>query len=244
VSNSVTNPVSPGSSRIPADHARHDRLLVSRFAADDAYPTESADARALVDTCAQCAALAADIRIIRSATAALPAPVRPRDFRLSVDQAENLRGSAVERFLRRLAAPGLAPLRPVAGVAMSLGLALAVVGAALPMPAAIDQDGAATFQAEQMGEGREAPAPAGEEPAEAPAEAPAAGEPEVEEPQAAGGSDDVALEERAADAVTAGEQPGLRDLLVYAGLVLTILSLAVLVVVSIARRRWVDPLLR
>lgn len=230
--------MSPRSPRVPSDHARHDRLLVSRVAADDAYASEAADARALVEACAQCAALAVDIRLIRSATSSSGAPARPRDFRLSVEQAENLRGSPVERLLRRLAAPGLAPLRPMAGAAMSLGLALAVVGAALPVPAALEQDGAATFQSEQMGEGRQAPAPGAEEPAEMPA-----AEAEGVEPEAAGGPDDMDIEERAADAATAGEQSP-RELLIYAGLMLAILSLAVLLVVSIARRRWLDPLLR
>ncbi len=142
VSNSVRDDVpSPRTTRIPSEHARHDRLLVTRYAANDAFASEVAEARALVANCPQCAALAADIQLISAATGRLPMPRRPRDFRLSAEQADTLRGSAIERFLRRLTGPGFAPLRPVAGAAMSLGLALAVVGAALPAPVAVDETG-------------------------------------------------------------------------------------------------------
>jgi hypothetical protein len=120
---------------IPSDHSRHDRLLVTRFAANDAYPDELDLALALVAGCSDCAQLAADVRLIAQATGELPAVRRTRDFRLTPEQAEVARGTRFERFLRRLAAPGLAPLRPAAGVALSLGVALAVVGAALPQAA-------------------------------------------------------------------------------------------------------------
>ncbi len=115
-----------------ADHARHDRLLVTRFAAGDAYDNEVSRARRLVADCPECAALANDIRLIAARAGDLPIARRRRDFRLSAAEADRLRGSALQRVLRRLAAPGFAALRPVAGVAMAAGLALAVIGA-LPL---------------------------------------------------------------------------------------------------------------
>lgn len=123
----------------PSDHARHDRLLVVRFAAADATGPDYEQARAQIDTCADCASLAADIATLHSSMAALPAAKRTRDFRLTQEQADQLRGSAFDRFLRRLAMPSLALLRPVAGVGVALGLVIAVVGAGLPnafLPAA------------------------------------------------------------------------------------------------------------
>ncbi len=117
-----------------SEHRRHDRLLVARFAADDSYPGEIESAKALVASCTECAALVGDIRLLSTAVAAIPTPRRPRDFRLTAEQADRLRGSWLERLMRRLAAPSSAMLRPVAGVAMSIGLVLAVVGA---MPAGL-----------------------------------------------------------------------------------------------------------
>jgi hypothetical protein len=120
-------------------HARHDRLLVVRFAAGEAEGTDNEQARALVDQCRDCARLAADMTTLRSSMAALPTPKRTRDFRMTPEQAEQLRGSAFDRFLRRLAVPKLGLLRPVAGVAVALGITLFVVGTGLPgsyLPAA------------------------------------------------------------------------------------------------------------
>lgn len=228
--------------RIPSDHARHDRLLVARLAADDAYPSEIADARALVEGCSHCAELSADIRFLRAAASELPAPRRPRDFRLTVEQADALRGSALDRLMRRIAGPGLGPLRPVAGMALSLGLALAVVGTALPAPMetdALEENSVMSLDAgapePAAGEGQEAP------PFQVPpdAGAPGAGAPgEAEGDPRLSETDDTL--NRAAPA--ANSLP--RDLLIYAGLLLALLSFMVLAVVQLARRRGSDPLLR
>lgn len=117
-----------------SDHRRHDRLLVARYAGGDSYPGEMDEARSLVTTCSDCAALVADIQLLASSMADLPRPTRARDFRLTADQAQRLRGSRLERWLRTLGGPGWATLRPVAGVAMSIGLVLAIVGGGLPVP--------------------------------------------------------------------------------------------------------------
>lgn len=115
-----------------SEHARHDRLLVVRFAAADALASEMDDARRLIEQCAECASLAADIGMLRTSLADLPTPRRTRNFRISAEQAEQLNGSAFDRFLRRLSMPGMGMLRPVAGVALALGLTITVVGAGLP----------------------------------------------------------------------------------------------------------------
>jgi hypothetical protein len=114
-------------------HARHDRLLVARFAVGESLPGEAEEGRLLVSSCTDCGRLAEDLGLLRTSLAAMPAPLRTRNFRLTPEQAERLRGNAIERFLRGLAAPGLTMLRPVAGVALAMGLTVAVVGAALPL---------------------------------------------------------------------------------------------------------------
>jgi hypothetical protein len=215
-------------------------LLVTRLAADDAFPSEEAEARALIDSCHDCAALAADIAAIRSLTADLPTPRRPRDFRLSTEQAEKLRGSGLQRLLRRLAAPGVAQLRPVAGAAMSLGLALAVVGAALPVQAPTDQN-AAIFRVD-----------ASPEEAAAPGQDSGEGSLSASGPDIDAGSNgevtpqevEVAGDNFATEGTAAGETSSVRELLIYAGLLLALLSLGVLLAVTLARRRGTDPLLR
>jgi hypothetical protein len=118
-----------------SEHRRHDRLLVTRFAMDDAYSSETAEARQLIESCAECASLAADIRALSSPMAQLPAAKRTQDFTITAEKAEELRGSQISRWLRGLAAPSFGMLRPVAGVALSIGLVMAVVGAAMPSTA-------------------------------------------------------------------------------------------------------------
>jgi hypothetical protein len=119
-----------------SDHRRHDRLLVTRYAADDSYPGEQGEAETLIASCSECAELAADIRLLSQRTHQLAAPRRPRDFRISAEQADKLRGSWLERFMRGIAAPGWGTaLRPLAGAAFAIGMTLMVVGA-LPMSAA------------------------------------------------------------------------------------------------------------
>ena len=247
VSSTVDSPQSPPDSRA---HARHDELLVARYAARDAYEAEVAEAKRLVEACADCAALAADIQLISRATASLPTPRRRRDFRLSPKQAEQLRGSFFDRLLRRLAAPGMtAALRPIAGVALSLGIVLAVAGTGFGLPqAALPASGPAQ---EMLGPALDAAAT----PAAAPAE-PAAPElvpgndgrfaPEPDGPVRIGSGEDVDLEAvespETADTLSLAEAPG--NPLFYAGSLLALASLGVLLLSWFARRRVRDPLLR
>jgi hypothetical protein len=110
-----------------AQHSRHDRMLVARFAAGDAGAQEH-EAQDLISRCPECAALAADISTISHSMAQLPATPRTQDFRLTADQADHLRGSRFDRWLRTLTGSGWTTVRPVAAVALSVGLVMSVVG--------------------------------------------------------------------------------------------------------------------
>jgi hypothetical protein len=234
------------------EHSRHDRVLVSRFGAGDAYPAEQDEARQLVARCAECARLAADIEALRSAAAALPAPVRTRDFRLTAEQAEQLRGGAFQRWLRRLAAPGLAPVRPLAGVALSIGLVLVVAGAALPSPAGdlasieVFGDGDTRGMPAQPPTDNVAPEASPMLQPDAPGAPGASGAPGAT-PEGAGGEQqpDLTDDLRQVDLDAEYQQAeSTRQLLITSGLVIGLISLGVLLVIVFARRRAADPLLR
>ncbi len=257
-----------------SEHRRHDRLLVARFAADDSYPGEFEAAQALVAGCAECAALVDDIRLLSVAVAAVPTPRRPRDFRLTAEQAERLRGSWLERLMRRLAAPSSAMLRPVAGVAMSIGLVLAVVGA---MPAGFSaanpvQEVGPTSQEvaaapsdqprPDVSDMNIAPEPGNpQQPASAPTEMYMSGDPAPSTVDGSGNGeqvpfpsvdpvtrtlDDAYIAGGEADAGTAGRDASQTfavstDTLLYAGLLIAMASLAFLLLIIYARRRYADP---
>jgi hypothetical protein len=220
-----------------ADHARHDHVLVSRYGAGDAYPGEVAEARLLVKRCSHCAQLAQDIDALRLAASDLPAARRTRDFRLTDEQAERLHGSALQRWFRRLATPGLAPLRPLAGVAVSVGLVLVVVGAALPAPAG------ETF----MLNGEPSPAwadlPADRAGAQASPLAPG-GVMEGFGPTPTTETVDTSSVDLDQELAATAAADATRSMLVYGGLIIAVLSLGLLVLLVIARRRGTDPLLR
>jgi hypothetical protein len=249
----------------PVGHAHHDRVLVSRYASDDAYEGEIEQARMLVEQCSDCASLAADIRTLSASLAVSEVPRRTRDFRISAERADQLRGSRLDRLFRRLAAPGLAPARPLAGVALSLGLALAVAGAALPTPtatdAAIQMDTASENLGPMMGEeppgdprsggqlnqapddGAPAEGAVGEQPSSEHEPAPGA------QPQATDANYGLAeerLTEAGAEDFANGAQATTpaRYVLIVGGLAIALLSLGVLAMIIVARRRLHDPLLR
>jgi hypothetical protein len=244
---------------LTSEHRRHDRLLVTRFAMDDAYPSERAEAQALLESCVDCASLAADIRLVATSVSRLPLPARPRDFSITAEQAERLRGSRLTRWLRSLGTPGWAALRPVAGVALSIGLVMAVVGAALPR-----METATLFSA--------APATGTSEPAVAPAPAGTFAPMEVDTPPQGGPNrngvgdvtsqatpepignslDEAYLRASPAPGADDGYQAGelqvptdpTRGLLIYIGLAIATLSFGLLALAFVARRYFADPLLR
>jgi hypothetical protein len=240
-----------------SDHRRHDRLLVARFATGDAEFGQEREARDLIRRCSECAELAADVTLISKSVAKLPAARRTRDFRLTAEQADKLRGSAFERFFRALSGSGWAVVRPAAAVALSIGLVMSVVGV-LPIlgfaagPAAGPTSGQVT----------DAGFESFPDPTDGQVLAPAASGP----PVAAGNPDDTDRGAVAEDNLnniyvkTASPLPGLgpitqaptaldsgpnpRDLLFVGGLALTVLAVAVLSLLYAARRRFSDPLLR
>lgn len=254
-----------GRSLTRSEHRRHDRLLVTRFAMDDAYSSERDEAIKLIETCSDCASLAADVRVIAMAMPRLAVAPRTRDFTITHEQAERLRGSGLSRWLRTLAMPGWGALRPVAGVALSIGLVMAVVGAGVP----------GMQPASESSTDRTNP---GASPAAVPA-AQATQEPMVPEvgtdsgvesgppgeqgplvDDSARGTEDPASRTLDTAYVAASPEPDLdskraeltqsvatdpsRDLLVYGGLIIATLSLAVLALAWVARRYFADPFLR
>lgn len=108
----------------------HDELLIARLAADDLADPEAAAARSLVAGCPACAELHADLRSVMAAIAALPAPRRTRDFRVSEADTVRLRPAGWRRLLGRLREPRLAFTRPLATGLVTLGIAGLVVSAA------------------------------------------------------------------------------------------------------------------
>ncbi len=106
----------------PAAAAVEHAALIAALDAGDLAGVERDRAADLVDTCAGCAALLADLAIIRAATATLPAPPRRRDYRLTDADAARLRPSAWRSLIGWLGAPR-STVRPLAGGLAALGIA-------------------------------------------------------------------------------------------------------------------------
>jgi hypothetical protein len=118
----------------PNPHASHDLELIAAHAAGDAEGAERERAAALMDACDECARLHADLLVISSAMAALPAPARPRDFRLTEEQAAKLRPSGWRGALASLAAPRFSFIAPLGTAMATLGLVgVLIAGPGLPI---------------------------------------------------------------------------------------------------------------
>ena len=102
-------------------HDRHDPILVVSLAAGDLAGTERDRATDLIRACADCARLHDDLIAIARATAALPAAVSPRDFRITPEQAERLRPTGWRRFVAAFGAPRFS---------RQLGIGMATLGLA------------------------------------------------------------------------------------------------------------------
>ena len=136
----MSRPVAPPHA---SDHERHDALLVAQWTAGDPLSKDQlAEAQRLIGTCHDCAALAADLRTVSVAVAREPVPPRRRDYRLSPEQAQELSGTALTRWLRRLSLPNSRAFQPLAAGVLSVGLLFVVAGYAWP------DGGAITVQAE------------------------------------------------------------------------------------------------
>jgi hypothetical protein len=131
------------------DHATHDELLVVAFASGDLEARDAGRAERLVVGCTACAALDADIRALRAATAGIArhhAPRRNRDFRIPPHEAVRVRpASPWRRAISALAAPRAALLAPLGGAVAALGLVgILVLGGGLSgLAGSASSDGAA-----------------------------------------------------------------------------------------------------
>lgn len=203
----------------PVDHGRHDPLLIAQLAAGDPLTTDQEQQAAhLVARCADCAALAADLRVISSAVAWEPLPPRRRDFYIDPARAAALRGSILQRFLRRLSVPETRGLRPAAAGILSVGLLFMVAGAAWPTddaampPAEPDPSPALMMQMEAPAvtdAGPGAPAPLGESNAASEAEAFSAADAQADDRAITDPAAGLAAEEVVVDAPAgmAAEEP-------------------------------------
>ena len=102
-------------------HDTHDLELVAAFAAGDAAGADLETATVLVSSCGDCAMLHHDLRAIAAALPELPVPARPRDFRLTPEQAASLRPRGIRGLLAAFASPRLSFATP-------LGSGLAAIG--------------------------------------------------------------------------------------------------------------------
>lgn len=110
---------------VAARHALHDEELVAAFAADGLdEPVEADRARSLVDRCAACRDLHADLVAIGASLRIAGAftTTAPRDFRLTEDDVVRLGGRVSPRgFVQRL-------VRAFAGLGQPLGASMAALG--------------------------------------------------------------------------------------------------------------------
>lgn len=119
----------------------HDETLIVRLAAEDLHGREADAARARVAECPTCAELLSDIRAIMVATAALPAPRRSRDFRLTETEAARLRRTGWRRVVGLFNGPSFAFTRPLATGLATLGIVGLLLSA---LPGGFGLSGAAT----------------------------------------------------------------------------------------------------
>jgi hypothetical protein len=156
--------------RLPTVHADHDLVLVAAHAAGDVTPAERATAEALLASCPDCRELADDLRAIAAEMAALPAPVRTRDFTLRPQDAARLRPRGWRRLTAALGNGPLELTRPLAPVLMTLGV-VGLLVSGLPLLGGFGSAGAAASPERAGAAASAAPAPAA---AAAPSAAPSA----------------------------------------------------------------------
>lgn len=251
----------PNTHSLSAEHRRHDRLLVARFAVGDAGFGQEHEAQDLVRRCSECAALAADISAISKSVARMPAQPRPRDFRLTAEQAAQLRGSRIDRWLRTFTGSGWSMVRPAAAVALSIGMVMSVVGF-LPVIGAAN-GGPTGTDGLQAPVGVVQPTPESAEGRSNDILAPGATSNPTEVGSngkggvnamgspASDNMDNAYLTQETAapqdgqpGGTLPGTGPGVRDLILVSGIAVTIAALMILALLYAAHRRYYDPLLR
>ena len=131
-------------------HPDHDELLIVRVASGDADAVDASLAERQLAACPDCRTLLSDVSAIRASTVAdgLRVPPRPRSFRILPEELERLRAPAWRRWLSGLGMPRFDLVRPLGSAVAGVGLAVVVLGSAVPSasPAAFLQasPGAAT----------------------------------------------------------------------------------------------------
>ncbi|HYH92212.1 MAG TPA: hypothetical protein VD763_03550, partial [Candidatus Saccharimonadales bacterium] len=79
-------------------------------------------------SCPECTSLHGDLRAIVAAIALATTPRRPRDYRLTEDDARRLRSTGIRGWLRAFATPADTISRPIATTLAALGLVGLLVG--------------------------------------------------------------------------------------------------------------------
>lgn len=125
----MTDATSPSAS----PHASHDTMVVAALAAraPELSDPELERGRELIATCSGCADLLADLVSLQTALPTTSTPVRPRDLRLTADDAARLHRSGWRRVLGFFGSARDGVSRPLAVGLTTLGLAGLLV-ASLP----------------------------------------------------------------------------------------------------------------
>ena len=145
-------------------HASHDTTLVASLADHSLAASERSAAEALVATCAECAALRADLEILVAATRAMPTPPRPIDYTLTRGQAARLRPNPWRRLVAATGSTRDGITRPLALGLTALGLVGLLVSSApsvLQYPASFGGSAASSPGGEPPPAIQAAPAPGG-----------------------------------------------------------------------------------
>ena len=114
-------------------HATHDRVLISALATREADLTgdERSTARTLIEDCAECRDLLADILSLAAAVPTAAVPPRPRDFRLTPADAARLRPAGWRRLIGFFGSARDGFTRPLAVGLTTMGL-VGLIVASLP----------------------------------------------------------------------------------------------------------------
>jgi hypothetical protein len=106
-------------------------MLVASLADHSLEASERAAAEAVIASCGLCAALHADLVALLAATRAMPTPARPRDFRLTREDADRARPGGWRRWVAAIGTSRDAFSRPLAMGLTTLGL-VGLLAASLP----------------------------------------------------------------------------------------------------------------
>jgi len=129
---------------VPDRHTDHDLALVAAAVDDPAGELTDAQRATLAEllaACAECRRLQVDLRALAAATAALPAPPRRRDYRITAGQAARLRPTGLRGILATLASSRFSFAAPVGTALATLGL-VGLLVASIPGPQLVGTAGA------------------------------------------------------------------------------------------------------